>query len=1018
MDSAKLFVAAFDFGTTYSGYAFSLRTAPDSIYTCNWENNNVLYRKAPTSILLNKNKDFVAFGFEAERKYIASLENDDWDSDDSDQETTDEYRYFKWFKMKLHKQTLNVDTLIKDQNGEEMKALYIFAHAIQYLKDQLIIKLRKSFKNLDTKDIHYVITVPAIWDDQSKIFMRKAAELVKIKTKALTIIPEPEAASIYCQEFKKGRNKLYDTLSDTLKQGRKHMVIDLGGRTADITVLKQHSDGLLEHVIPPCGGAWGGNAVDDAFIGFLENLFSEQVMKKLKTYSLEDYTALIHEFELKKRLIKFETTSDIVITLPIGLLELTLKYFGGINAAIKRSIYGDSIYAIGSQKLGINPQLFRTLFISTIDELLKYIDKLFKHPEVSDIRHIVMVGGFSECELVQGAMKNKFPEKEIIIPEEAGLAVLRGAVLSCHRPKQMRWEFIESPKLFVVAIDFGTTYSGYAFSAKSSPNEIQTCHWQDSTLLSTKAPTSVLLDKEKKFKAFGYKADAEYIESLENEDSDSDDEETDMVHYFNRFKMMLHKQIVNVATTLKDQNGVQVKALDVFSIAIKYLKDRAVEKLLQSLKNVEKDDIHYVLTVPAIWNDQAKLFMRKAAEKAGIKGYDLTIALEPETASIFCQELRTNRDNYTSKTFSETIKHGTKYLVLDLGGGTADITVHERLPDGSLEEVLPPSGGNWGGTAVDDAYIELLNSVFTKKVIKELKSDELEDYTSLCFQFEVKKRSVTSDLSTDIVISLPFSLVKKTEKHYKSVQSSIMRSPYKDSVYFTAPQKLHVNPEVFRKLFKPTIDALIKHIEKLLKDPKISDLRHIIMVGGFSECELVQKAMKKTFPNRKIIIPDDAGMAVLKGAVLFGHQPRKISKRILRKTYGIQTSTEWDPSLHHKTKKELIDGVYHCKDIFHKFAEKGEKVEEGHSHRQIFRVLNTEKRTIERTVFISDDTNPIYVTDLSCQRLGNLIIPIPPLKKDEILEIEETLMFGGTEILFRARNMKTGDIFENQFELF
>lgn len=111
MDSAKLFVAAFDFGTTYSGYAFSLRTAPDSIYTCNWENNNVLYRKAPTSILLNKNEDFVAFGFEAERKYIASLESDDWDSDDSDQETNDEYRYFKWFKMKLHNQVNQIDYL-------------------------------------------------------------------------------------------------------------------------------------------------------------------------------------------------------------------------------------------------------------------------------------------------------------------------------------------------------------------------------------------------------------------------------------------------------------------------------------------------------------------------------------------------------------------------------------------------------------------------------------------------------------------------------------------------------------------------------------------------------------------------------------------------------------------------------------------------------------------------------------------------------------------------------------------
>ncbi|CAG2202058.1 unnamed protein product [Mytilus edulis] len=312
-------------------------------------------------------------------------------------------------------------------------------------------------------------------------------------------------------------------------------------------------------------------------------------------------------------------------------------------------------------------------------------------------------------------------------------------------------EAIDAAKLFVAAIDFGTTYSG-----------------------------------------------------LENEDSDSDDEDSghkDQFHYFNRFKMMLHNQTVNLDTTIKDQNGMHMKAFDIFSFAIKYLKDQAIGRLVKTLKNVETNDIHYVLTVPAIWDDQAKIFMRKAAEKAGIKGKDLTIALEPETASIYCQELRTNRDGNSNKTFSETIKKGTKYVVVDLGGGTADITVHERLLDDSLEEVLPPSGGHWGGTAIDKAYKRFLYSVFTKKVIKELKSDELEDYTTLCHEFEVKKRSITSGLKTDIVITLPYSLVEITVKHCKTVQSAITQSSYKVSVSFSTPQKLFVNPEVFRNLF-------------------------------------------------------------------------------------------------------------------------------------------------------------------------------------------------------------------------
>lgn len=70
-----------------------------------------------------------------------------------------------------------MDTLITDEAGIlEMKALDIFAFAIKYLKDQIINRMKR--KLFCVADIHYVLTVPAKWDDNAKVFMRKSAEKV------------------------------------------------------------------------------------------------------------------------------------------------------------------------------------------------------------------------------------------------------------------------------------------------------------------------------------------------------------------------------------------------------------------------------------------------------------------------------------------------------------------------------------------------------------------------------------------------------------------------------------------------------------------------------------------------------------------------------------------------------------------------------------------------------------------------------------------------------------------------
>lgn len=66
---------------------------------------------------------------------------------------------------------------------------------------------------------------------------------------------------------------------------------------------------------------------------------------------------------------------------------------------------------------------------------------------------------------------------------------------------------------------------------------------------------------------------------------------------------------------IEDISGKSLLALDVFSLSIKALKDHFIERVNKLVKNIQIDDILWVLTVPAIWNDNAKLFMRTSAEQ-------------------------------------------------------------------------------------------------------------------------------------------------------------------------------------------------------------------------------------------------------------------------------------------------------------------------------------------------------------------------------------------------------------------
>jgi hypothetical protein len=88
-------VAALEFGTT-SGYAFSLKKHfernPLNIIYYKWNTGTSLSLKTPTCLLLNNEKQFVAFGSDAENRYADLIMEGE----------QDDYYFFDRFTMNLH----------------------------------------------------------------------------------------------------------------------------------------------------------------------------------------------------------------------------------------------------------------------------------------------------------------------------------------------------------------------------------------------------------------------------------------------------------------------------------------------------------------------------------------------------------------------------------------------------------------------------------------------------------------------------------------------------------------------------------------------------------------------------------------------------------------------------------------------------------------------------------------------------------------------------------------------------
>ncbi|NXH06658.1 HS12A protein, partial [Loxia leucoptera] len=611
---------------------------------------------------------------------------------------------------------------------------------------------------------------------------------------------------------------------------------------------------------------------------------------------------------------------------------------------------------------------------------------------------------------------------------------------------------VEQLFLVVVAIDFGTTSSGYAYSFTKEPECIHVMRrWEggDPGVSNQKTPTTILLTPERKFHSFGYAARDFY--------HDLDPTESKHWLYFEKFKMKLHTTgNLTMETDLTAANGKKVKALEIFAYALQFFKEQALKELSdQGGSDFENTEVRWVITVPAIWKQPAKQFMRQAAYKAGMASPEnpeqLIIALEPEAASIYCRKLRLHqmidlssrapvngyspsdtigtgftqgkehvRRNRQSRTFMvenvigeiwSELEEGDRYIVVDSGGGTVDMTVHQiRLPEGHLKELYKATGGPYGSLGVDYEFEKLLCKIFGEDFIEQFKIKRPAAWVDLMIAFESRKRAAAPDRTNPLNITLPFSFIDYYKKFRGHSVEHALRKSNVDFVKWSSQGMLRMSPDAMNALFKPTIDQIVQHLSEVFDKPEVTNVKFLFLVGGFAESPLLQQAVQSAFGSRcRVIIPQDVGLTILKGAVLFGLDPAVIKVRRSPLTYGVGVLNRFVEGKHPLEKLLVKDGTRWCTDVFDKFISADQSVALGETVTRSYTPAKPSQLVIVINIYSSEQDNVSFITEPGVKKCGTLRLDLTgtdasvPSRR----EIKTLMQFGDTEIKAMAVDVAT-----------
>ncbi|KAJ3101690.1 hypothetical protein HDU96_009901 [Phlyctochytrium bullatum] len=566
----------------------------------------------------------------------------------------------------------------------------------------------------------------------------------------------------------------------------------------------------------------------------------------------------------------------------------------------------------------------------------------------------------------------------------------------------------------IIAIDFGTSGTGFAFAFPSLEGldlvrdvKLNRCvsfefqlpmiimnlyhrPWQSSNQpFGVKTQTAVLFRVPEGTSKRQIVGDADFVafggEAISLV-ADMEPEDRGKHAFFHGFKMALYNgvgmQSQEDIVLQDDVSGVKMMAVDVIAaLALDQVNG------VQGGHSVHKSDVLWTVTVPAIWSHNAKNLMRRAAAKGGLiedqKSTSLNLIWEPDAASMAFLSDEGVR-----------MEEGETYLMVDCGGGTVDVSVHQIAEkQGYVREAVTPNGGEWGSTVIDREFERLIEEIFGEETVELCKQHHPAQWTSMMEDWEAKKCAYDG---MKLKVRLPQMFVEEAFDALKEVLIALGEANIEDynelhgtSLLLRLGNVLVLNATDFERLCHGAVESVVLLVSNQIAKAECAKLNKVVLAGHFALCQPLQKRLKQDLePSCRVMVMENPGTAVMKGAVLLSNRPDSVMERIAARGYGVSTACRFREGLDPPSKLTIVDGRRYCLERASWLVAFGKKVPFG--------------KVVRGRIYESNGPGIEYVDNSLCRNLGTIISKEVDPWRLRAEGVEFSMLFGATEFRVKA----------------
>ncbi len=249
--------------------------------------------------------------------------------------------------------------------------------------------------------------------------------------------------------------------------------------------------------------------------------------------------------------------------------------------------------------------------------------------------------------------------------------------------------------------------------------------------------------------------------------------------------------------------------------------------------------------------------------------------------------------------------NGCKYMLIDAGAGTVDVSCHQSMGNMKIKEVLCPSGGNWGSGLIDEGFITLLDDIFSAEWIHKFKSMHTRHWQAVVESFRASKHSfhaqhgltekVSSRCTHSVKLNVEFIAFLEDQCHLDGVtlKGLVADCVYSNDIALNGVY-LNLSYNIWRNvLFQTVMTPILEHVASCLSTPQMADCASICLVGGLAASRYFEHRMHLQFGDRmSIVVPRHPVLSVVDGAALFGLFNQFVQCRVLAKCYGTSVNSK------------------------------------------------------------------------------------------------------------------------------